>query len=70
MGNNDGGLNGVMITGNGIVGTIPNALHVNGLWANGIPGPVFGGGGAPIGTVYFDTVTVPGYGPANFLMIV
>jgi hypothetical protein len=37
--NNDGGLNNVFIAGSGInagaVG-IPNALHVNGLWANGL----------------------------------
>ena len=35
--NNHGGMAGLMIAGNGITAAIPNALHVNGLWANGIP---------------------------------
>ena len=39
--NNDTALPGVMIAGNNINAAsgplIPNALHVNGLWANGLP---------------------------------
>ncbi len=67
--NSDNSLNGVMIAGNGITAAIPDALHINGLWANGIPGPIFGGAGLPVGTVYWDNVTVPGYGTAQFLML-
>ena len=41
--NNDGGFANAHIAGSGIalgpgVGN-PNSLHINGLWANGIPGP-------------------------------
>jgi hypothetical protein len=47
----------------------PNSLHVNGLWANGIPGPGYALGVS--NTVYFDTVPslpVP-YNACKFLMI-
>lgn len=36
-GNNDGGLTNVHIAGSGITAVNPGSLHVNGLWANGIP---------------------------------
>jgi hypothetical protein len=51
QGNNDSGLNDVFIAGSGIAAVNPASLHVNGLWANGIPGP--GPGGALLGTVFF-----------------
>ncbi len=50
--NNDAGLSSVMIAGNGIAAVRPNALHINGLWANGIP---LAGGGFPFGTVMYKT---------------
>jgi hypothetical protein len=68
-GNNDGGLNNVFIAGSGInagaVG-IPNALHVNGLWANGLPvNPAT----APPGTVFISTTPVLPAWATGFLMI-
>jgi len=35
--NYDGGLNNVFIAGSGITGVCANTLHVNALWANGLP---------------------------------
>lgn len=60
--NNDGGLANAHIAGSGIalgpgVGN-PNSLHINGLWANGIPlNPV----GFPynIGTIFVVPVGTP-----------
>jgi hypothetical protein len=55
QGNNDGGFNDTFIVGSGInVGAvgIPNALHVNGLWANGLPTYAGGPPIAPAGTVF------------------
>ena len=53
--NNDTALPGVMIAGNNINAAsgplIPNALHVNGLWANGIP-TWLGSGTFPINQVF------------------
>ena len=53
--NNDAGLAGVMIAGNNITAVNPDTLHINGLWANGIPGP--GSGGAIPGTVYWQYIS-------------
>ncbi len=68
--NNDAGLSSVMIAGNGIAAAIPNALHINGLWANMMCGPC--SAGLPFGTVYFQTVSVlpSPYNACKFLMIV
>ena len=50
--NDDNGLAGVMIAGNSITAINPDTLHINGLWANNIPGPGFGT--CPTGTIYWD----------------
>jgi hypothetical protein len=53
-GNSDGGLANVQIAGSGIAAVNANSLHVNGIWANGIP--VYAGGPAPaVGTVFVVT---------------
>ncbi|MBL7692884.1 MAG: hypothetical protein JNM41_14925 [Flavipsychrobacter sp.] len=69
--NNDGGFANAHIAGSGIalgpgVGN-PNSLHINGLWANGIPGPFLAIPPLPIGTVYFGPAGIPG---GNILYIV
>ena len=59
--NNDTALPGVMIAGNNINAAsgplIPNALHVNGLWANGIP--LWTGVGFTPNQVYMSNGTAP-----------
>jgi hypothetical protein len=68
--NTDSGLNDTFIAGSGIAAVNPNSLHINGLWANGIPGP--GPGAALPGTVYFDNIaSLPfPWNTCNVLMIV
>lgn len=56
-GNNDGGLNNVIIAGSGITAVNPNTLHVNGLWANGVPNA--GAGPFPQGTVFWLPAGAP-----------
>ena len=56
--NNDGGLAGAMIVGNGISAAgpaLPNTLYINGLWANAIPNCAFGGTAATF-QVYWDSL--------------
>ena len=65
--NNDGTLAGVMIVGNNIPAAIPNALHINGLWANGIPGPYTAPPSFPSGTVWYGP---PGIASAFALYII
>ena len=69
-GNNDGGFANTMIVGSGINAVVPGALHVNGLWANGLPVyPGFGPGYAP-GTVFvLPAATPPPAGAAGTLWI-
>lgn len=50
--NNDGGLSNVHIVGSGITALSPNTIHVNGLWANGLPTYAGGPPIAPAGTVF------------------
>ena len=50
----------MFIAGTGITAVNPGSLHVNGLWANGIPGPFVGIPVLPIGTVYYGPAGVPG----------
>ncbi len=70
--NNDTALPGVMIAGNNINAAsgplIPNALHVNGLWANGLP-LWTGGLGFTINQVFKVPYGMPGPAGASVLFI-
>lgn len=59
VGNNDAGLNDVVIAGTGIAAVLANTLHVNALWAGGIPFAPGGAGMLP-GQIYWDVPGTPG----------
>jgi len=69
--NNDTGLNNVFIAGSGIsTGLIPSALHVSGLWANGLPTYPGSGPGYTTGTVFIlPTGNTPPVGAQGMLWI-
>ena len=70
--NDDGGLNNVFIAGSGInagVVGIPNALHVNGLWAGALPVSGVPLVGAP-GTIYQGLLGAPPIPGATLLYII
>lgn len=67
-GNSDGGFNNVFIAGSGISAVNPNSLHVNGIWANGIPNGL--SGPFPAGTLFWLPVgTVPTFPVTGALWI-
>ena len=56
------------VFGNALASCAADTFHVSCLNAVNTPGP--GGAGLPAGTIFYDNVTIPGYGPAKLLMIV